>query len=77
MELTKTINCCLIFQAKVNPESGVPVDELDTETKGWVASLGSSATKISELVNDKDGVVSLCCFYLLLQAKDDGILFRE
>ena len=47
------------FQAKVNSETSEALDDLDNETRKWVASLGSSATKISQIVSTKDPAVSI------------------
>lgn len=43
----------------MDPETADALDELDGEARKWVAGLGSTATKISEIVNKKDPAVSL------------------
>lgn len=48
----------------MNSNTGDPLDELDTETKKWVASLGSKATTISEIVKSKDPAVSYVNKYI-------------
>ncbi|KAJ0182505.1 hypothetical protein K1T71_001874 [Dendrolimus kikuchii] len=53
----KFLSVLLTLKAKVNPETGDPLDELDNETRKWVASLGSTATTISEIVRNKDPAV--------------------
>lgn len=53
----KFLSILLTLKAKVHPASGDPLDELDTETKKWIANLGSKATTISEIVRTKDPAV--------------------
>ncbi|CAK1602054.1 unnamed protein product [Parnassius mnemosyne] len=53
----KFLSILLTLKAKVNPETGDPLDELETETRKWVASLGSNAKTISEIVKTKDPAV--------------------
>ncbi|XP_041975814.1 very long-chain-fatty-acid--CoA ligase bubblegum-like isoform X2 [Aricia agestis] len=53
----KFLAILLTLKAKVNLNTGDPLDELDNETKKWVASLGSKATTISEIVRTKDPLV--------------------
>lgn len=61
----KFLSILLTLKAKVNSETGDALDDLDTEARKWVASLGSTATKISEIVNSKDPAVH--------KAIEDGI----
>ncbi|XP_061385887.1 long-chain-fatty-acid--CoA ligase ACSBG2 isoform X2 [Danaus plexippus] len=61
----KFLAILLTLKAKVDSNTGDALDELDTETKKWVAGLGSSATTISEIVRTKDPVV--------YKAIEDGI----
>ncbi|XP_075973039.1 long-chain-fatty-acid--CoA ligase ACSBG2-like isoform X2 [Anticarsia gemmatalis] len=53
----KFLAVLLTLKAKVNSETGEALDDLEVEARKWVASLGSSATKISEIVEKKDPVV--------------------
>ncbi|XP_022821870.1 long-chain-fatty-acid--CoA ligase ACSBG2 isoform X2 [Spodoptera litura] len=53
----KFLSILLTLKAKVNSETSEALDDLDNETRKWVASLGSKATKISEIVNSKDPAV--------------------
>nr|XP_021188770.2 very long-chain-fatty-acid--CoA ligase bubblegum isoform X1 [Helicoverpa armigera] len=53
----KFLSVLLTLKAKVNSETSEATDDLDNETRKWVASLGSKATKISEIVNTKDAAV--------------------
>ncbi|CAK1540024.1 unnamed protein product [Leptosia nina] len=53
----KFLSILLTLKAKVEPNSGDALDELDTETKKWVEGLGSKASTISEIVKSKDPVV--------------------
>lgn len=53
----KFLSVLLTLKAKINPENGDPLDTLDNETRKWVASLGSSATTVSEIVRTKDPAV--------------------
>ncbi|KAJ8736314.1 hypothetical protein PYW08_006970 [Mythimna loreyi] len=53
----KFLSILITLKAKVNSETNEALDDLDNETRKWVASLGSSATKISEIVNTKDPLV--------------------
>ncbi|XP_050345486.1 long-chain-fatty-acid--CoA ligase ACSBG2 isoform X2 [Nymphalis io] len=53
----KFLSILLTLKAKVNSNTGDALDELDTETKKWVANLGSKATTISEIVRTKDPLV--------------------
>ncbi|XP_023943345.1 very long-chain-fatty-acid--CoA ligase bubblegum isoform X1 [Bicyclus anynana] len=53
----KFLSILLTLKAKVDLNTGDALDELEPETCKWVASLGSKATKISEIVNTKDPVV--------------------
>ncbi|XP_021206362.1 very long-chain-fatty-acid--CoA ligase bubblegum isoform X2 [Bombyx mori] len=53
----KFLSVLLTLKTKVSPETGEPLDELESEARKWVASLGSSATKLSEIVNSKDPAV--------------------
>ncbi|CAG4978648.1 unnamed protein product [Parnassius apollo] len=53
----KFLSILLTLKAKVDPETGDPLDELETETGKWVASLGSNAKTISEIVKTKDPAV--------------------
>lgn len=59
------LSCSCTFQAKVNQETGDATDNLDSEPLKWVASLGSNATTISEIVKTKDPAVSYN--FILLQ----------
>ncbi|CAH0727306.1 unnamed protein product, partial [Brenthis ino] len=52
----KFLSILLTLKAKVN-SAGDPLDELDTEARKWVASLGSKATTVSEIVRTKDPAV--------------------
>ncbi|XP_047528028.1 long-chain-fatty-acid--CoA ligase ACSBG2-like isoform X2 [Vanessa atalanta] len=60
----KFLSILLTLKAKVNG-NGDALDELDTETRKWVANLGSKATTISEIVRTKDPLVH--------KAIEDGI----
>ena len=42
------------MQCEVDPETGEPKDELLSEAKSLIAKLGSSCTKVSEVVASKD-----------------------
>ncbi|XP_022118803.2 long-chain-fatty-acid--CoA ligase ACSBG2 isoform X3 [Pieris rapae] len=53
----KFLSILLTLKAKVDPNTGDVLDELDNETKKWVAGLGSKATTVSEIVKSKDPVV--------------------
>ncbi|XP_031769185.1 long-chain-fatty-acid--CoA ligase ACSBG2 isoform X2 [Galleria mellonella] len=61
----KFLSMIVTLKAKINTETGAALDELESETKRWVASLGSKATTISEIYNSKDPVVQ--------KAIEDGI----
>ncbi|XP_046964587.1 long-chain-fatty-acid--CoA ligase ACSBG2 isoform X2 [Vanessa cardui] len=61
----KFLSILLTLKAKVNSNTGDALDELDTETRKWVANLGSKATTISEIVRTKDPLV--------YKAIEDGI----
>ncbi|KAF9421546.1 hypothetical protein HW555_002479 [Spodoptera exigua] len=61
----KFLSILVTLKAKVNSETSEALDDLDNETRKWVASLGSKATKISEIVNTKDPAVH--------KAIEDGI----
>ncbi|XP_014368454.2 very long-chain-fatty-acid--CoA ligase bubblegum isoform X1 [Papilio machaon] len=49
----KFLSVLLTLKAKINTETGDPLDELETETRKWVASLGCEAKTISEIVKNK------------------------
>lgn len=49
----------ILFQCKIDGDTGDPLDILDTETQKWVESLGSKATTLSEISKTKDPVVSI------------------
>ncbi|XP_035450493.2 very long-chain-fatty-acid--CoA ligase bubblegum isoform X2 [Spodoptera frugiperda] len=53
----KFLSLLVTLKAKVNSETSEALDDLDNETRKWVASLGSKATKISEIVKTKDPAV--------------------
>ncbi|XP_072943187.1 very long-chain-fatty-acid--CoA ligase bubblegum-like isoform X2 [Epargyreus clarus] len=53
----KFLAILLTLKGKINQTTGDALDELDTETAKWVASLGSKATTISEIVKNKDPYV--------------------
>ncbi|XP_013191216.2 long-chain-fatty-acid--CoA ligase ACSBG2 isoform X2 [Amyelois transitella] len=53
----KFLSLLVTLKAKVNSDTGEALDELESETKKWVASLGSKATTISEIYNSKDTAV--------------------
>ncbi|XP_030033361.2 long-chain-fatty-acid--CoA ligase ACSBG2 isoform X2 [Manduca sexta] len=53
----KFLSILLTLKCKVNSETGEPMDELETDTKRWVASLGSNATTISQITRTKDEAV--------------------
>ncbi|CAB3240681.1 unnamed protein product [Arctia plantaginis] len=53
----KFLAVLITLKAKVDPETADALDELESEARKWVASLGSTATKISEIVNKKDPAV--------------------
>ncbi|CAF4792873.1 unnamed protein product [Pieris macdunnoughi] len=53
----KFLSILLTLKAKVDPNTGDVLDELDNETRKWVAGLGSKATTVSEIVKSKDPVV--------------------
>ncbi|XP_045448393.1 long-chain-fatty-acid--CoA ligase ACSBG2 [Melitaea cinxia] len=53
----KFLAILLTLKCKINSNTGDALDELDTETKKWVASLGSTATTLSEIVRTKDTAV--------------------
>ncbi|XP_049881435.1 long-chain-fatty-acid--CoA ligase ACSBG2-like isoform X2 [Pectinophora gossypiella] len=53
----KFLSILLTIKSKVDSETGEPLDQLDPEAKKWVASLGSKATTVSEIVNTKDPLV--------------------
>ncbi|XP_013176860.1 PREDICTED: long-chain-fatty-acid--CoA ligase ACSBG2-like isoform X1 [Papilio xuthus] len=53
----KFLSVLLTLKAKINTETGDPLDELETEARKWVASLGSKAKTISEIVKSKDPAV--------------------
>ncbi|CAH2102506.1 unnamed protein product [Euphydryas editha] len=53
----KFLSILLTLKCKVDSNTGDTLDELETETKKWVASLGSQATTISEIVRTKDPAV--------------------
>jgi hypothetical protein len=42
----------------MDTETGSALDELEKDTRNWVASLGSKATTLSEIAKTKDPVVS-------------------
>ncbi|XP_026493767.1 long-chain-fatty-acid--CoA ligase ACSBG2 isoform X2 [Vanessa tameamea] len=52
----KFLSILLTLKAKVNG-NGDALDELDNETRKWVANLGSKATTISEIIRTKDPLV--------------------
>ncbi|CAH2050425.1 unnamed protein product, partial [Iphiclides podalirius] len=53
----KFLSILLTLKANVDPQTGDPLDDLETETRKWVASLGSNARTISEIVSTKDPAV--------------------
>ncbi|XP_047506130.1 long-chain-fatty-acid--CoA ligase ACSBG2 isoform X3 [Pieris napi] len=53
----KFLSILLTLKSKVDPNTGDVLDELDNETRKWVAGLGSKATTVSEIVKSKDPVV--------------------
>ncbi|XP_045527961.1 long-chain-fatty-acid--CoA ligase ACSBG2-like isoform X1 [Pieris brassicae] len=53
----KFLSILLTLKAKVDPNTGDVLDELDNETRKWVAGLGSKATTVSEIVKSKDPLV--------------------
>ncbi|KAJ8735584.1 hypothetical protein PYW07_007204 [Mythimna separata] len=53
----KFLSILITLKAKVNSDTNEALDDLDNETRKWVASLGSSATKISQIVDTKDPAV--------------------
>ncbi|KAM3967532.1 long-chain-fatty-acid--CoA ligase ACSBG2 isoform 1-T1 [Aphomia sociella] len=61
----KFLSMIITLKAKVNMETGAALDDLESEAKKWVASLGSKATTISEIYNSKDPAVH--------KAIEDGI----
>ena len=42
------------FQCEMDPDTGEPKDELLPDTKALIAKLGSSCTKVSEVLASKD-----------------------
>ena len=48
------ISCDLCVQSVVDLDTGEPQDELLPEAKTLIAKLGSSCTKVSEIVSSKD-----------------------
>lgn len=46
-----------IFQSDVDPENGEPLDTLTSTTKSWAESIGSKATKVSEVISTKDSAI--------------------
>ena len=48
------VSCDLCVQSVVDVDTGEPQDELLPETKALIAKLGSSCTKVSEIVSSKD-----------------------
>ena len=42
------------FQCEMDPDTGEPKDELLPESKALIAKLGSSCTKVSEVLASKD-----------------------
>lgn len=61
----KFLSVLITLKTKVNPETGEALDELDTDVKKWVASLGSKANTLSEIHKTKDPAVH--------KAVEDGI----
>ncbi|XP_053620475.1 very long-chain-fatty-acid--CoA ligase bubblegum isoform X2 [Plodia interpunctella] len=61
----KFLSLLVTIKAKVNSDTGAALDELESEAKKWVASLGCKATTISEIYNSKDPAVH--------KAIEDGI----
>ncbi|XP_048488655.1 very long-chain-fatty-acid--CoA ligase bubblegum isoform X1 [Plutella xylostella] len=61
----KFLAVLLTLKTKVNLETGEAMDELENETRKWVASLGSKATTLSEIAKTKDPLV--------YKAIEDGI----
>ncbi|XP_026731627.1 long-chain-fatty-acid--CoA ligase ACSBG2-like isoform X2 [Trichoplusia ni] len=53
----KFLSILLTLKSKVNSETGDPLDDLESETCKWVASLGSTATKVSQIVSTKDPLI--------------------
>ncbi|XP_068626989.1 long-chain-fatty-acid--CoA ligase ACSBG2 isoform X2 [Battus philenor] len=53
----KFLAVLLTLKAKIDSETGDPLDELETETRKWVENLGSNAKTISQIVKTKDPAV--------------------
>ena len=57
-EKRKYLTCFLTFKVIVDKEKNdVPTDELDSAAIDWCISVGSSATKVSDILNGLDGNV--------------------
>ncbi|CAG4989801.1 unnamed protein product [Colias eurytheme] len=53
----KFLALLVTLKAKVDPQSGDPLDQLEVGTQKWVNGLGSKATTVSEIVKTKDPLV--------------------
>ncbi|XP_059050920.1 very long-chain-fatty-acid--CoA ligase bubblegum [Achroia grisella] len=53
----KFLSIIVTLKAKLNTDTGAALDDLESETRKWVAGLGSQATTISEIYKSKDPAV--------------------
>ncbi|XP_077291917.1 very long-chain-fatty-acid--CoA ligase bubblegum-like isoform X2 [Arctopsyche grandis] len=62
----KYLSVLLSFQTEIDPETGAPIDKLNSESLRWLASLGSSATTVTEILSQNEETV--------MKAINDGIV---
>lgn len=50
----KFLSILVTLRSEVDKDTAAPLDELEKETKRWVSSLGSNATRVSQVISTKD-----------------------
>lgn len=64
----------MLLQSKKNNETGLPMDEIDPETKSWYRSLGCKYDKVSEIITNRPSEVIFYNVYSLVNSNIKKII---